>query len=116
MFANTLTLTIGGVAKTLNRNNQDDFGSTYQFRSGTEYIRMQVRHTSDKLATGEVLRHNVYVERTVFATPTATEKYMSVTATLRGRYDTDPAELLATWIGVNTLLLALDDGLVVGEN
>lgn len=116
MFANTLTLTIDGVAKTLNRNNQDNFGSTYEFSSGTEYIRLQVRHTVDKLQTGEVKRHNVFVERNIYATPTSTAKYFSVTATLRNRFDSDPAELLKTWLGVNTLLLALDDGLVVGEN
>lgn len=116
MFANTLTLTIGGVAKTLLRNNQDNFGSTYEFSSGEEYIKMSIRHSVDKSTTGDVLRHNVYVERTIYATPTNTEKYMSVTATLRNRRGTDPAALLATWLGVNTILLALDDGLVVGEN
>lgn len=115
-FANTLTLTIAGAAKTLLRNNQDNFGSTYEHLSGTEYIKMQIRHTTDKLPAGDVKRHNVYIERTIFATPTSTEKYTSVTATLRNRWGTDPADLLALWVGSSTLLLALDDELVLGGN
>lgn len=116
MFANTLTLTIAGVAKTLSRNNQDNFGSVYEHTSDTESIVMQIRHTTDKLATGDVKRHNVFVERTIFATPTSTEKYFSVTGTLRNRLGSAPSDLLALWVGFTTLALTLDDGLVVGEN
>lgn len=116
MFANTLTLTIGGTGRTLTRVNQDNFGSAYKFVDGVELITMAIRHGVDKVAGKTIDRHNVFVERTVFATPTATEKYYSVTATLRAGRDSIPADLLATWVGTNTLLLALDDGLVVGEN
>lgn len=116
MFANTLTLTIGGVAKTLNRVNQDNYGSEYTFVSDTESIRCQIRHTTDKITTGEVKRHNVYVERTIFATPSTTEKYFSVTGTLRARFDSAPSDLLSLWVGFTTLMLTLDDGLVVGDN
>lgn len=116
MFANTLTLTIDGVAKTLLRNNQDNFGSFYEFRDGTEHITMQIRHSTDKLVTGDVLRHNVYIERTIFATPTVDEKYFSTTVTLRGRRTSAPDDLLKLWVGVSTLIATLDDGLVIGEN
>lgn len=115
MFANTLTLTIGGVAKTLVRVNQDNFGSSYKFVNGTELITMAVRHSVDK-GQRIVDRHNVFIERTIFATPSDTEKYFSVTTTLRAGRDSAPTDLLNTWIGASTLLLTLDDGLVIGEN
>lgn len=116
MFANTLTLTIDGVAKTLNRVNQDNGGSEYKLSSGTEKITMLIRHTVDKLVTGPVNRHNVYVEQTVFATPTITEKYFSVTFTLREREGSDPAYLDKVSVGALALLATLDTGLTVGEN
>jgi hypothetical protein len=116
MFANTLTLTINAVAKVLTRVNQDSYGSEYTLISYVESIRLQIRHTTDKLATGDVLRHNVYVERTIFATPTATEKYFSVTGTLRSRVGSSPTDLLNMYVGFSTLMATLDDGLVVGEN
>nr|QDH91212.1 MAG: hypothetical protein H2Bulk341670_000002 [Leviviridae sp.] len=117
MFANTLTLTINAVAKVLTRVNQDNFGSFYKFADGVEAITMQIRHTTDTVKGGvSINRHNVYVERTVFATPTTTEKYWSMTATLRDRVGSDPTVLLQSWVGFSTLLATLDDGLVVGEN
>lgn len=116
MFANTLTLTIDGAAKTLLRNNQDNFGSFYEFRDGTEHITMQIRHSTDKLVKGDVLRHNVFVERTIFETPSEVEKYFSATVTLRSRWTSAPADLLDLWTGVSTLVASLDDGLVIGEN
>jgi hypothetical protein len=116
MFANTLTLTIDAVPKVLNRINQDNRGSEYSFVSGTETISMLIRHTVDKLATGDVNRHNVYIERTIFATPTVVEKYFSVTFTLRERRGSDPLDELKLAQGFYTLIATLDDGLVVGEN
>lgn len=116
MFSNTLTLTINAVAKVLTRVNQDSYGSEYTLVSDTELIRMQIRHTTDKQATGDVLRHNVYIERTIFATPSTTEKYFSVTGTLRSRLGSAPTDLLNMWVGFSTLMATLDDGLVVGEN
>jgi len=77
---------------------------------------MQIRHTTDQLSTGKVLRHNVYVERTIFATPEATEKYFSVTSTMRSRLGSAPSDLLALEAAFAALLATLDDGLVLGEN
>lgn len=116
MFANTLTLTISAIAKTLVRVNQDSYGSEYTFVSDTELIRMQIRHTTERPAGGDILRHNVFVERTIFATPVSTEKYFSVTGTMRARLGSAPSDLLALQNGFATLLGTLDDGLVTGEN
>jgi len=116
MFANTLTLTINAVDKVLTRHNQDNFGSEYIYRSGTESIRLLIRHSTDKFATGDVLRHNVFIERTIYATPTANPQYYSTTFTLRARFDSDPVALLQLYVGAVALLASLDDGLVIGDN
>lgn len=124
MFATTLSLTIGGVARVLNRVNQDNFGSQYLYEDAVETISLKIRHSVDTGVSSTdpvsgklpVKRHNLYVERRVYATPTASEKLFSATITLRNREASAPADLLATWQGVNTLALTLDDGLVVGEN
>jgi hypothetical protein len=124
MFSNTLTLTINAVDKVLKRTNQDAFGSVYEFTAGdgSEYIAMKIRHSKEKnsssLASKGVIvnRANVFFERIIFATPTTVERYYSVTATMRRRFDSSPDDLLKFEQGCNTLLLTLDDGLVVGEN
>jgi hypothetical protein len=116
MFANTLSVTIDAVAYSLLRNNQDNFGSVYQYKDGTRIITMRVRHSTDKVAGIDVNRHNVTLEHRIFATPTTAERYFTCTATLRERFDSDPTMLLKTWQGFNTLLLTLDDTLVLGDN
>lgn len=116
MFANTLTLTINAVAKVLLRTNQDNFGSFYKFADGVEKITMQIRHDSQTVGGLPVNRHNLYVERTVFATPTTTEKYWSMTITLRDRDGSDPAVLLQNWQGLAVLFATLDDTFVTGDN
>lgn len=116
MFANTLTLTIGGVAKALLRINQDNKGSEYQFVSGTEKISMVIRHSVDNPVGGAVNRHNIFVERTIYATPSATEKYFSLTFTVRERVGSDPADELLLAQAFYVLVATLDDGLVIGEN
>jgi len=116
MFANTLTLTINAVAKTLVRINQDSYGSEYKFSDSLEKIVMVIRHSTDTIKGLSVNRHNVYLERWIYATPTVSAKYWSVTSTMREQEGSGPTDLLLTHQGFNTLLLTLDDGLVVGEN
>jgi len=110
MFANTITLTIGGSARVLNRVNQDNFGSEYQLANATESIVMKIRHSVDK-ADGDGLimkRHNVYVERTVYPTSTTLMRKFTTTVTLRhGKFD-DPLDVdalykaLGVWLGTST--------------
>lgn len=118
MFTNTLTLTINAVARTLTRINQDNYGSEYTYSDAVEEISMKIRHSNESSSKGLpiVKRHNVFLERTVFATPTVSEKYFSTTVTLRNRLGSDPADLLKTWQGFDTLVATLDDGLVIGDN
>lgn len=93
MFANTLTLTIDGVDKVLNRVNQDAYGSEYQFAGAGDSIIMKIRHSVDKVDKNGMTmkRHNVLVERTIFATPTALQQMQTATFTLRGGKFESPA-------------------------
>lgn len=116
MFQNTLTLTIDAVARSLIRVNQDNYGSEYRYSDAVESISLLVRHSVESNKEGKINRHNLYLERTVFATPTTNGSYYSSTITLRNGVGSNPADLLKTWQGFNTLALTLDDGLVVGEN
>lgn len=116
MFANTLTLTIDAVARTLLRVNQDNYGSEYLYKDSVEKITMKIRHSTETQNSLPVNRHNVFVERTVYGTVSVPEKYFSTTITLRDREGSGPSELLKTWQGVNTLVLTLDDTLVAGDN
>lgn len=116
MFSNTLTLTINAVAKVLNRINQDNKGSEYLFLSDEERITLQVRHSVDKTTSGPVNRHNVYIERTIFATPVVGKKLFSVTYTIRDSEGAGPASLDHLSAAALTLLGTLDTGLTVGEN
>lgn len=116
MFANTLTLTINSVARSLLRVNQDNYGSVYLFKDAVERIEMKIRHSTDNQDGLKVNRHNVFIERLVYATPTTSEQYWTTTITLRDREGSSPADLLLLWQGVSTLVATLDDTLVTGDN
>lgn len=116
MFANTLTLTINTVAKVLLRINQDNFGSTYKYTSATEIVKCQFRNSTEKNASGDVDRHNMFVEHTILATPTTKEEYYSWSATLRCRVGSDPTKCGYVSTAATTLLLAQQAGLVQSES
>ena len=107
MFANTITITIAtGQDRILNRVNQDNFGSEYQYSDANEAISMKIRHSTDGVDGDGVTmkRHNVFFERIVFPTVTTLLKKESYTATLRhGKFE-DPAVTAGIAKGVNTWL------------
>lgn len=122
MFATTLTLTIAGNARVLNRVNQDSYGSEYQYSDSTQSITMKIRHSLDTPDSDGVImkRHNVFVEHIIFPTPTAAMQKFTSTTTLRGgRYD-DPVKVADLVKAVHVLLAAstsaMITGLSVGEN
>lgn len=116
MFSNTLTLTISAVARTLIRVNQDNYGSVYLYKDAVEKLTMKIRHSTETQNGFPVNRHNVVLEHIVYATPTTSEKYFTMTVTLRDREGSGPANLLADWQGLATLFATLDDTFVAGEN
>lgn len=122
MFAATLTLTIAGNARVLNRLNQDNFGSEYGYSDATQSISMKIRHTQDSPGNDGITmkRHNVFVEHVVYPTPTAAMKKFTSTTTIRhGTYD-DPVGAADLIKAVHVLLAASSSamitGLTVGEN
>lgn len=119
MLANTLTITINGVAKTLTRINQDNYGSEYRLKSATELMTLQIRNTTEKATASRpysVDRHNVFFERTVFSTPTESEKYYSASAVFRAGLTSDPAYLEDAVEGFNTLVTSLAAAVIGGES
>lgn len=117
MFANTLTITINAVARVLTRVNQDNYGSTYSLKDGTQQFTLKFRNSTEPSDGVEpVDRHNMYFEHIVYATPTATEKKYTMSSTIRLRKTSDPAYAAFVVPAFNTLLNAQASGLITGES
>ena len=107
MFANTITITIAtGQDRILNRVNQDNFGSEYQYSDANEAISMKIRHSTDSVDSDNLTmkRHNVFFVRIVYPTTTTLLKKFSYTATLRHDKFSDPAVVAGIAKGVNAWL------------
>ena len=68
-FANPLVISVNGVNKTLNKINQDNYGSEYYLREATQSFRVKIRHTTEagSTGTGKIHRANVEFTQTIFA-------------------------------------------------
>lgn len=74
MLANTITLTVGGVAKVLTRiNAADAYSSEYLLRETLGSYRMKIRNSESTKAGVVRDRHNIEVVHTVYATSTVLE-------------------------------------------
>lgn len=71
-FADTITITINSVAKTLVRINQDGYSSEYFLRGTLDEFRLKIRNSSyvNKTSGKTVDRHNVEFTQLVYATTT----------------------------------------------
>jgi hypothetical protein len=116
MFANTLTITIDGAAKVLNRVNQDNFGSTYTMKDTTGAMTLQFRNSQEKGTLGPVDRHNMFFEHRVYPTPTVAGKLYTASTVFRMADGSDPVYLQKLATGFITLLSAQKDGLINGES
>lgn len=79
MFSDTLTITINGVGKVLNRINQDKYSSEYFLRETTGEFSLSIRNTSrsDKSRGGKVIdRHNLELVQTIY--PVAPAVYPTI--------------------------------------
>lgn len=88
MLTSPITVTIDGVAHSLSRVNQDNFGSVYLKKAAQLEIRMHVRHAYEKATpAGQYERHNVDLQYTTFdneGKPSTTQVY-TVLRTIRGK-------------------------------
>lgn len=118
MFANTITLTINASDYILNRINQDNFGSEYQYSGTDSSIVMKIRHSTDSPDSDGITmkRHNVFIERVVYPTPTSALEKATATMTIRHGAFVDPAEganlqaALNAWVATGTVLADLGQG------
>ena len=101
MFSDPQTLTIGGVAKALQKINQDQYSSEYLLRTSTEEYRLSIRNTSGtNKSRGVVIdRHNVELIHTVFPVAPATTSFIRkvyfVIENQQGDTLTDPVNVAA---------------------
>ena len=101
MFADPAVVTINGVAKSLQRINQDGYSSEYLLRSPTEEFRLNVRNSTylPKGTTRKVDRHNIELIHTVFPVAPAVEstvrKTYAVIENQQGDTLADPTNVAA---------------------
>jgi len=121
-FGTTLTITVDGNAKVLNRINQDNYGSEYSLLGDTDSWNLKIRHSTDSVDSDgmTMLRHNVYLEHVTYATSTTPMYKETFTVTLRaGKYDgtgnlTDVSEAMVAYLAASTYAVVGD--LVLGLN
>lgn len=92
MIGETLTVTYDGVAKVLNRINQDNYTSEYFVRDAVESFTVRVRHSNESVRAGQPAyeRHQVDLTRVVFATPTSPERQFQAYTVIRLQKGSDP--------------------------
>lgn len=73
MFGNSIVLTVGGVAKTLTKINQDGYGGEYFLRDTLDSYRLKIRHSVANRGSVAFDRHNVELVHIVYATLTVKE-------------------------------------------
>lgn len=86
-FSSTLGITVNAVLKTLNKINQDNYGSEYYLRETTQEFRAKIRHSVESAANGAepFERHNLEITQTIFATATDPERIIQVYSVFRVR-------------------------------
>lgn len=119
MFPSTITITVDtGKDIVLNRVNQDNFGSEYQFAGSTESAVLKIRHSleSPQADGRRFKRHNVFFEHTVYPTLTDLAKINSYTLTMRNLEMSDPlvvskiAAGVEAWAATGTNRLQIAQG------
>jgi len=85
VITNPLAITYNGVAKSLPRINQDNYGSEYFLAEATGTYRVRIRHTTDSpQKDGQSLdRHNVEFTRVIFGVAPAPDQTIQAYLVLR---------------------------------
>lgn len=98
-WGTTFVITINSIAYTLNRINNDNFGSDWECYASDRSLTMRIRHTKDAASKidGQVpRRHFVEVTETVYATATTKQKVRKFGYTIVHPTEDDPAVALLT--------------------
>lgn len=107
MLGDTVSVTINSVAKTLVKINQDSYGAEYFLKEATKSFRLKVRHSTDKLKTGQTVpndRHNLSFVETVFATLTTPEVKRESYATIVAPQTDLTADVVFSWLGLQAFM------------
>lgn len=97
-----ISVVIGGTTWSLNKINNDAYGSEY-FGSGADSeVTMKIRHTREKaLADGTSYdRHNVEIRETVYPTDTSPQLERHCYVVLRNKRNDDKTAVVDTWEGL----------------
>ncbi len=117
MFADTLTLTIGGVARVLAKVNQDNFCSEYRLVTTTDQFTLTLKNTNytDKKTGQSIDRHTIQVLWTVFPVSPSTlsipRKAYTVFENVKGDNLTDPRN---TALGLYAFLTSANIDKLIG--
>lgn len=116
MLTSPITVTIDGVAHSLSRINNDNFGSVYLKKVAGLELKMNIRHTREgKAGPSQFERHNIELIRTTWdveGNPVVTSCYVV------GRQlpSADPSILAKDIAGLNAFVTANKDALVAWES
>jgi hypothetical protein len=119
-FANPLVISVNAVNKTLQKINQDNYGSEYYLREATQSFRVKIRHTTENAVTGsgKFQRHNVEITQTIFAVaPAVLDTVRTVYQVLRHGASDDAVQVGYLGASLSSLLVqARQEDLVAWVN
>lgn len=105
-----IAITIGGVAHSCVRVNQDAFGSEYLDRSTSALyeIRIKIRHSKEAAKSGAIRvdRHNVEVTKTVYGVGLNPDVVTQAYVIIRNGYNALTADVQALATGLVSILTA----------
>lgn len=116
MLTSPITITIDGVAHSLSRINNDNFGSVYLKKVSGLELRCNIRHSYEgKAGPSQFERHNVELVRTTWdanGNPIVTTCYV-VMRNIRG---SDPTIVAKDVAGLNAFVTANKDAIATWES
>jgi len=118
-IANPIVITLGGsggTAKSLNKINQDAYGSEYYLREATQEFRVKIRHSTESpRADGVILeRHAFEISHTVFGTSGAADTFRQAYVILRNSKKDDATEVAKVGSALSYYMDATHYGDLIG--
>lgn len=107
-WGTTKVVTINSIAMTLNRVNNDNHGSDWEYYGATESLVMRIRHSVDapRKDTGVVnRRHFLDITHTIYATSTVAQIVRTWGYTIVHPKNDDPAAALLDLAGFSSALV-----------
>ncbi len=105
-FGTTQSITINSIAYTLNKINQDSYGSEWYYTDANRILRMKIRHSKESPSPLGVIndRHNVEITHIIKATSTTKEIARVWYMVYRVGESDDPASVLLDFAGISAFI------------